>query len=366
MRLDEAARPRGPVSSDFLRRLVRRSPIPVLLFEIETLQVIEASDSFLAFVGRDRAALLDTTVLGLSEQPEATRKSMALVAAGVIDGYTRHATLRLPDGRSVEGDLRISACTEEHRRHAVVSLLPPSWAADDAAALQVTRDDEQLTMGTLNGQWVVDRITTGEDPELAFESGHMLNRSFFVAIHPEDVGELMFVAAQASRQRSAAFGRVRLRAPGGGWAVRRVGLQPLDASPSTGHAFVLFDGTFPSGREATSSLEAELEQVVETTVANIRASAIAGWMVTFPTALQLPELSSLTAREYEIVLRLAAGERVRLIAQNLHLGESTVRNHLSAIFRKTGVGSQSELLELLRTRAGISPGGDPQTSATER
>ena len=104
----------------------------------------------------------------------------------------------------------------------------------------------------------------------------------------------MFVAAQASRMRSAAFGRIRVRSSNGGWTVRRVGLQPLDSAPSAGYAFILFSDSAPLLGAAPGDLAgADVEDVVETTMASIRASAVAGWMVSFPTALQLPELSTL-------------------------------------------------------------------------
>ncbi|MCU1460092.1 MAG: Response regulator containing a CheY-like receiver domain and an DNA-binding domain [Acidimicrobiales bacterium] len=55
----------------------------------------------------------------------------------------------------------------------------------------------------------------------------------------------------------------------------------------------------------------------------------------------------LSPRQAEILDRLAAGERVPAIAKSLFLSTSTVRNHLSAIFRMYGVHSQHELLTLI-------------------
>jgi DNA-binding CsgD family transcriptional regulator len=95
---------------------------------------------------------------------------------------------------------------------------------------------------------------------------------------------------------------------------------------------------------ATEGLSAALQAVD----ADRKASGLAAWMAAFPTALRVPELSRLTAREYEIVLRLAFGDRVRSIAGDLHLSQSTVRNHLTAVFRKFNVSSQTELLARLR------------------
>ena len=63
----------------------------------------------------------------------------------------------------------------------------------------------------------------------------------------------------------------------------------------------------------------------------------------------LLDVGRLTRRELDIVTLLVAGDRVRSIAQRLFLSQSTVRSHLSVIFSKFGVRSQSELLDLLRS-----------------
>lgn len=63
---------------------------------------------------------------------------------------------------------------------------------------------------------------------------------------------------------------------------------------------------------------------------------------------RVPELNRLTNRELDIVVRLLGGDRVPVIAERLFLSQSTVRNHLSAVFGKLGVASQQELIDLLR------------------
>jgi DNA-binding CsgD family transcriptional regulator len=61
---------------------------------------------------------------------------------------------------------------------------------------------------------------------------------------------------------------------------------------------------------------------------------------------------------------LLDGYRVDAIARFLYVSPSTIRNHLSAIFEKLGVASQSELVELLRGHA-TSPGADVDQGAVE-
>jgi DNA-binding NarL/FixJ family response regulator len=48
-------------------------------------------------------------------------------------------------------------------------------------------------------------------------------------------------------------------------------------------------------------------------------------------------------RQWEILRRIAAGERVPTIADELFLSHSTVRNHLPAIFDRFGVHFQAAL-----------------------
>ena len=67
-------------------------------------------------------------------------------------------------------------------------------------------------------------------------------------------------------------------------------------------------------------------------------------------AESVPGLSRLSSREFEVVRMLLLGDRVPVIARNLYVSQSTVRNHLSSVFRKLRVRSQQELIVLLRER----------------
>lgn len=58
-----------------------------------------------------------------------------------------------------------------------------------------------------------------------------------------------------------------------------------------------------------------------------------------------PALDSLSARERQILVLLMQSLRVPAIAERLFIAQSTVRNHLKAIYRKLGVSSQRELVD---------------------
>ncbi len=61
-----------------------------------------------------------------------------------------------------------------------------------------------------------------------------------------------------------------------------------------------------------------------------------------------PQLERLTSREWEIARRIANGDRVALITEDLKISPNTVRNHLKAIFRKLEVHSQTQLVRRIR------------------
>ncbi len=58
-----------------------------------------------------------------------------------------------------------------------------------------------------------------------------------------------------------------------------------------------------------------------------------------------PALDALSARERQILVMLMQSARVPAIAERLFIAQSTVRNHLKAIYRKLGVSSQRELVD---------------------
>ena len=80
----------------------------------------------------------------------------------------------------------------------------------------------------------------------------------------------------------------------------------------------------------------------------------------------LPQANSLTTRQWEILARIVRGERVPTIAADLHVSQSTVRNHLSAIFKRFGVHSQPELLRVIEAAPTHLPTDRPQPERLAR
>lgn len=348
-----------------LRDQVRLSPLPVSLIRLSDGQPLEVSDELVTFAGMDRESLLTKRVADYTEEPEVASASFALLASGALDGYTRKASLRRPDGEVVTFSVWVGACTETPPpRHAVATILTTANASDLSSVHGDCRDAENLMIGTIDAQWRVDRITGADDPVLAYRPQQILGNSAFIAIHPEDVGNGMLLAAHSTVRKGVTFGRIRMAARGGGWVTRRVSLQPLIGEGSDGFAFtVCREASHPRDADRSMNATEGLSAVLQAADADRKTFGLAAWMAAFPTALRVPELSTLTAREYEIALRLAFGDRVRTIAEDLHVSQSTVRNHLTTVFRKFDVGSQSELLARLRPASAAAARHQPASNA---
>jgi two-component system NarL family response regulator len=65
-------------------------------------------------------------------------------------------------------------------------------------------------------------------------------------------------------------------------------------------------------------------------------------------ASPLPPLPQLTPRQSEVLQMLEHGRSTRQIAQELHLSQETVRNHVRHVFRALGVHSRLEAVALAR------------------
>ncbi|WP_327286375.1 response regulator transcription factor [Streptomyces sp. NBC_01205] len=74
-------------------------------------------------------------------------------------------------------------------------------------------------------------------------------------------------------------------------------------------------------------------------------------------ALANPALSTLTAREYDVLRLIGHGYNNGHIARKLLLSDKTVRNYVSVILAKLGAGSRSEAIVTARTAGLVAAAG---------
>ena len=76
------------------------------------------------------------------------------------------------------------------------------------------------------------------------------------------------------------------------------------------------------------------------------ASVLAKYRHRKATSAEVEEFSILSKTEQDIVTRSLSGESVKEIAYSRHVGESTIRKHLSNSYKKLSVTNMNELLRL--------------------
>lgn len=91
---------------------------------------------------------------------------------------------------------------------------------------------------------------------------------------------------------------------------------------------------------------AHLEAALRDIASELRRVGIGVGDASQPRVAALERLAQLTQRQQQVVDLLARGYRVPEIAERLGLSQGTVRNVLSSVYRKVGVSSQAELVEL--------------------
>jgi DNA-binding NarL/FixJ family response regulator len=96
--------------------------------------------------------------------------------------------------------------------------------------------------------------------------------------------------------------------------------------------------------ERVAALERHLDRIGQEVGAARNMTIVSA----LPRPSTVPGLAELSTRQVEVVTRLLRGQRVLTIAREMFLSPSTIRNHLSTIYRKVGVASQADLLDLLQ------------------
>src|SRR6266567_61268 len=219
----------------------------------------------------------------------------------------------------------------------------PWTDAGREAAPQLTESQTRAmrrtaVIGTTDGNWQIDRVSRDVVELLAPATGGVIGVRLHTLVHPDDLVVLLAAAANAV---SGGELSLRVRSGDGSWKVCHAVFSPLHEAPGFAFSLIPIEPEARTGAHAPDSGQTVRDLVVSSGAGGTSAGASER-----SQRGMLPLLDKLTGREREIVIRLASGKRVPAIAAELFLAKGTVRNHLSAVYRKVGVHSQQELVDL--------------------
>jgi DNA-binding CsgD family transcriptional regulator len=210
-----------------------------------------------------------------------------------------------------------------------------------------------LVVGWTDDEWRVTQVSDHIVDVVGHEACYFVGASLLAQVHPTDVPDLLASASHAQAANVGISTHVRIRLADGGWLPLPVILFP-GSEIVGGFGFIL--GPDPEWDIPAEAKRAqELERRMWRVALEIKAAGLlrdAGEVAASFDGLL--NGAGFTSRQWEILNLLRRGTRAPAIARVLHLSQSTVRNHLSAIFRKLGVHSQDELLAVLRGEGAVS------------
>ncbi|MGA3215075.1 MAG: LuxR C-terminal-related transcriptional regulator [Acidimicrobiales bacterium] len=320
------------------QEVVIRCPVPALILAVPSARVVAAN-----VLARDLLSASEDIVGQVFESftEDSPTTALDLLVAGRLNGYEANRLLRLRDGSTVPARVWVRAIGKEiPPRFALAVLMAGHRPAGVHCAFPA---EINAVIGTTDANLVIDRVSSDVGPLFGLSAGELIGRPIFHLVHHDDLGRLMTALAHALSTGNGVALEVRLEETGGRSDPCQLLLSPMVPVPS--FAFVLLEA---EGHYESASAE------FEASFWNMRRGiqAIGTSRDLAELSAQVPRLSELSSRELEVVTMLLAGDRVPTIARSLFLAQSTVRNHLSSVFKKLGVGSQQELVELLRKKGG--------------
>jgi DNA-binding CsgD family transcriptional regulator len=209
-------------------------------------------------------------------------------------------------------------------------------------------DTSRLVLGIVDESGRLAEISANADDLLGWDEGHR-ETLLQDRVHPEDVPVVTAALAWSPTTGPSTTVSVRVQGRDGQWVRVQCLVSPVVARNPSLRAIAIwlpYVGLEPAGDRA-SRLEGHLWRIA----LEVQAAGLGGRPGRHGQWWAQPELAELSERQADILRRTVRGERVHDIARELVITESTVRNHLSGIYRKFGVHSQTALMLRLMPRA---------------
>lgn len=326
----------NPATPSAVEHVLRHCPVAAVAFDLETQTVIGANEAAHEFFGEVLHRLESAPISHLVSPGEwdAAAAALQVLSSGSIEGYRTVRHFERPDGTDTVAHVWVRLVEDEEYKFGLVGIEPRS------APIGLSLFDSHFRMAiiTTDHDWVIEHVSTDVDAILGHNAEFYKGTSLLGLLRPTDAQTFMEALDRVVLDEGGTTLRMHLRAAGDRWqeVCSVVMAMCRHAPPRIGLAFAATPGP---GLELAMRCYREV---------SLRGGDMAMGMAPIADGLLSEGLST---RQWDILMRLVRGERAQEIAADLYLSPSTVRNHLTAIYRKFGVHSQAELLaKLLEAR----------------
>jgi PAS domain S-box-containing protein len=310
--------------------VLERASAPLAIVDVASLWVEAANEAFAALLRAPRSSVAGMSLLSFmpASELDALVGVFCGVAAGLVslsqgrgswgrDGHEVEVTWWVrPFAGAGSGRLALSAVANNGAGARVMPLPGQENFVPGEAAIAHLALDHHGRM---------EEVSLNAEVLLGWQRSELLGVLIQACVHPDDIPAMLLVLGRASTQGRAVAAPLRIRHGDGGLTTLGFAACPLCEHNPPRFAVTIWALPAP-GRTDDQGQPGLDPHGAYSTDGGPR---------------------ELSARQLEIMRRLAAAERVPTIARALKLANSTVRNHLAVIYRRLGVHSQAELLELL-------------------
>lgn len=323
-------RPTAPAEVD---ELLYQSPYPLMAFDVDCLVILGANEATYELLGMSPGSLGDTKVTDVLSPvdgyvPEAAWR---LLTAGDIEGYRSSCHVRNRDGATLVVPVWIRLVTTGEGAFGLV-MIEPEQAADPWSFFAPS---VQTALVVTDHDWNVTHVSTDVGRILGSGHGMAKGSPLLGLLHPDDFLRFMNAVDDVAAHGRGAMLPMRLRTGDDRWQdVWGLVTAMCDHDPPRlGVAIARPE----YGREPSAEMQLQLSLLGHGETGGSDCDRSGGLNVHLASG-------RFSTRQKDILMRLIRGQRVREIAESLFLSPSTVRNHLTAIYKKFGVHSQTELL----------------------
>lgn len=319
-------------SSGVIAEALLNSPYPTIAIDLHKMAILGANEAAYRILGRPPNSLDGAPPTDIVSGPDrpAVDSLLSLLTSGTIDGYRAVRRFEGADGSEFTANITVHLTTTNGTKFGLVTLedtaTPVPW--------RVLHGGTHIALAMTDHDWIIEHISSdieqilGQGPE-TYKGSPLLG-----LFRPSVVPNFMSAVGRIATGGDGATMRVHLRAQSDRWVEGWCVVVPMcrHSPPRLGLAI-----------SDVAELDAELPSELQRHLGALCADALGAMDNLQSRVLSAP----FSTRQWEILTCLTRGERVQDIATALYLSPSTVRNHLTAIYRKFGVHSQAELLATL-------------------
>jgi PAS domain S-box-containing protein len=301
---------------------------PIFAFDLNDLTILGANEALCKLLGRPADSLLGVPVTDIVSSEDHTSVELARqsLALGAVDGYRAVRRFQKVDGSVLSSEIWVRSGYIDGCRMGLVTFehgdKVPRWPFDHSSP--------KIALAVTDHDWRIEQVSSEIANILGATTATYRGSPLLGLLQPADVQNFM----AAVDDGAASTLRTRLRTHDDQWrpAFCLVVTMCEHSPPRLGLAIA-----------AISQFEEELSTELHKELGVLGDQVFAGME---QLRSRLP-CASISTRQWEILIRLARGEGVQEIAGALYLSPKTVRNHLSALYKKFGVHSQAGLLAKL-------------------